>query len=405
MLILHIIASMNPADGGVCQAVSTLVDGLMSQGVDSEILCLDLESSPFLSEVTSSVTAFGPMKGPWAFAWGVFSWLVANLCRFDAVIVHGLWLYPSFVTRKAMKALAVRNESAPKWFVMPHGMLDPYFQRDPSRRFKAIRNRIYWRLVERRVINDSTGLLFTCEQEMFLARDTFPGYSPRGQDVVGMGVPEPASISTTQRNQFEDISTLLGIRPYILFLGRIHPKKGVDNLLRAYVKVAIATGASLNNFPSLLVVGPLSSAYAEEMQVLSKVLTSSAPKTFGSFGPRIIFSGMLQGVMKWCAFDGCEAFVLASHQENFGIAVVEAMANSKPVLISREVNIYREIESDGAGFCEDDTLDGTVRLLERWLKVGPKDRARMGKRARQCYLNHFQVEKAAKNFLSAIGQD
>jgi glycosyltransferase involved in cell wall biosynthesis len=72
---------------------------------------------------------------------------------------------------------------------------------------------------------------------------------------------------------------------------------------------------------------------------------------------------------KWGVLYGCEAFVLPSHQENFGIAVVEALACGKPVLISDQVNIWREIVEDGAGIAEADTEEGVVKLLKKFLNA------------------------------------
>ena len=82
-------------------------------------------------------------------------------------------------------------------------------------------------------------------------------------------------------------------------------------------------------------------------------------------------------------------FVLPSHQENFGIAVVEALAAGRPVLISRQVNIWPEIECDGVGLAEADTLEGPERLLGRWFDLLPAERAAMAVRAQPCFAARF----------------
>ena len=79
---------------------------------------------------------------------------------------------------------------------MPHGMLDPWFQRDKSRRVKAVRNWFYWWLVERGVVNAADALLFTCQQELELARTTFGGYRPKREMDVGYGIAEPPAKAT-----------------------------------------------------------------------------------------------------------------------------------------------------------------------------------------------------------------
>src|SRR5690606_5299731 len=114
------------------------------------------------------------------------------------------------------------------------------------------------------------------------------------------------------------------------------------------------------------------------------------------------FTGMLSGDSKWGAFYGCEAFILPSHQENFGIAVVEAIACGKPVLISNQVNIWPEIESAGGGILAEDNLAGTVKLLETWLNSSKEEKMIMGKSAKRCFEVKFDIDTNAKKFFEAI---
>jgi glycosyltransferase involved in cell wall biosynthesis len=111
---------------------------------------------------------------------------------------------------------------------------------------------------------------------------------------------------------------------------------------------------------------------------------------------------MISGDVKWGAFRSAEAFVLPSHQENFGISVVEALACRCPVLISDKVNIWREITADGAGLAESDTQEATDRLLVRWLELPASTRAVMPDRAQACFERHFQVEEVAHHLLRTL---
>src|SRR5690606_26372536 len=196
---------------------------------------------------------------------------------------------------------------------------DPWFQRDKSRRLKAFRNEIYWRLTEKKTVNQADGLLFTCHQELLLARETFKGYKPKQELNVGYGIQAPPTYTE------KSMPPALADKPYWLFLSRIHPKKGVDLLIRAYDELC----SQSSGVPDLVIAGPADSDYARQMIEIAED------------NPKIHFAGMLQGDAKWGALYGCEAFILPSHQENFGIAVVEALACSKPVLISDQVNIWR----------------------------------------------------------------
>jgi glycosyltransferase involved in cell wall biosynthesis len=112
---------------------------------------------------------------------------------------------------------------------------------------------------------------------------------------------------------------------------------------------------------------------------------------------------MTRGELKWGAFHACEAFVLPSHQENFGIAVAEALACGKPVLMSNRVNIWREVEQDGAGFVANDTYEGTRELIARWLTLTPDARSAMGSAASESFRRRFTVDAMAQSLLSVLG--
>jgi glycosyltransferase involved in cell wall biosynthesis len=111
---------------------------------------------------------------------------------------------------------------------------------------------------------------------------------------------------------------------------------------------------------------------------------------------------MLKGAAKAGAFRGTEAFVLTSHQENFGIAVAEALAYGKPVLISNQINIWREIEAGGAGIVAPDTVEGATHVIQTWESMTPEQRLEMGQAARSVYEANFTVEAAAKDLTAAL---
>ena len=111
---------------------------------------------------------------------------------------------------------------------------------------------------------------------------------------------------------------------------------------------------------------------------------------------------MLQGDAKWGAYYGCDAFILPSHQENFGIVVAEALGCGKAVLISDQVNIWREIKKTGTGLVAEDTEEGTKRLLMNWLQISPEVKERMEKAAKICFAEHFRVEASAERILQVL---
>ena len=111
---------------------------------------------------------------------------------------------------------------------------------------------------------------------------------------------------------------------------------------------------------------------------------------------------MLTGNLKWGALRSAGAFVLPSHQENFGIAVIEALAMGTPVLLSKKVNIWREIVDDGAGFAGPDTEDGTLAVLQDWLALDAQARMDMQKQATQSFDKRFNIQSAVRHLTEVL---
>jgi glycosyltransferase involved in cell wall biosynthesis len=114
---------------------------------------------------------------------------------------------------------------------------------------------------------------------------------------------------------------------------------------------------------------------------------------------------MLRDAVKWSALFAAEVFTLPSHQENFGIAVAESLACGVPVLISREVNIWREIKAAHAGLVAPDTVEGTTRLLTEWQQLPETERDAMRQNARQCFEHYFDIEHSAARLLAVLEAD
>jgi glycosyltransferase involved in cell wall biosynthesis len=178
-------------------------------------------------------------------------------------------------------------------------------------------------------------------------------------------------------------------RRFVLFLSRIHPKKGCDLLIRAFAKVA-----SKDPTLDLVMAGPDASGWGKNLTNIAAEL---------GIKDRIHWPGMLKGDLKWGAFRGAEAFILPSHQENFGIVIAEAMACGKPVLTTRRVNTWREVQDCGAGLVENDDLDGIIRLLERFLGLSDEAKQIMGQSARKGFVEKFDIRTMAPQLIQAFG--
>lgn len=397
MHLLHVISSMDPVNGGPSQGIRNLDIAMRNEGVVREVVCLDPPDSPYLNRDEFTIHSLGPWRSQWRYSSKLIPWLYANIHRFDIVIINGLWAYHSYAAWKVLHKLKSKfpAKKLPKVLVMPHGMLDPYFQRAKERWLKAIRNWVYWKLIEGHVVNDADGLLFTCQTELLLARETFTPYHPKKEYNAGYGIKPPPGYHHSMSDAFyERCPQLKGI-PYLLFLGRIHPKKGVRMLADVYAGLYKARAFAGLTTPSLVIAGP--GWNSEYGKLLTKQLSRIPEISSVVYTP-----DMLTDDAKWGAFYGCEAFVLPSHQENFGIAVVEALACAKPVLISNQVNIWREVEDGGAGLVENDHDIGVRNLLTTWLEMPPEEKAQMSEAAKKVYLDHFTVDQIVQNYMTAF---
>lgn len=386
MRILRIIATMNPENGGPCEGIRNSIPAMEKMGVHNEVVCFDSPFADFVKDQGFLIHAVGPAKGPYAYCAGFGDWLKENLRNYDVAIIHGIWLYNSYGTWRVWGGLKKDGQKMPRLFVMPHGMLDPYFQKSKKRRLKAIRNWCFWKMVEEKVVNGADGLLFTCEDELLLARQTFRPYNPRKELNISYGIKSPPEFNKHFVLEFQKRCPLLERRPYWLFLSRIHHKKGVDNLIQAYLDLKEVQ----KDIPDLVIAGPgLQTSFGKKILKMGQ----------SNF---IHFPGMLKGPAKWGAFYKCEAFILPSHQENFGIAVVEALACARPVLISNKVNIWREIQNGKAGLVADDSREGTFRLLKKWVKLPEPRQSALGTSARQLFEENFRIDEAALKMVDVI---
>ena len=381
MKILHVIRTMDPAWGGPVEGIRNLALQASASGHSLQVACLDEPHSPWLRNSRVRINAIGPAKcGRFGYSRNLDRWLAAHIREFDVVISNGIWMYFSSAVRRAS-----RRANVP-YFLFTHGALDPWFKRY---RVKHIKKQIYWSLVEHKVLRDAAAVLFTTSEELAVSNNAFRPYVCNAQ-VVGYGIEDPLNAGSPGRLQIREVLPQLGARPFLLFLARVQEKKGIDLLLQSIAR-------NIHNYKNhaFVIAGPGKDSYVSRLKMMSADLGVT---------DQVIWAGPLYGELKWAAIRNADAYVLPSHQENFGISVVEALACGTPVLITNKVNIWREIVADGGGLTENDDLEGASRLLELWAGMSLEERAAMGERARQCFLNHFNIRAAGKNFFNLLAQ-
>ncbi|WJH39672.1 glycosyltransferase [Aliirhizobium terrae] len=379
MKVLHVIAGVDPADGGPIEGLKLTAEHHRSLGHATEVVTLDDPHSPHVTTFPFKVHACGPGRGKYGYTTKISRWIAENGSRYDAAVIHGLWNHAS-----VGGWLGLRKASLP-YVAYTHGMMDPWFRK--SYPAKHMAKQIFWLLAQGKVLRDARSVLFTCEEERDLARGVFQGYR-YAEKVVAFGTSEPPVATPAQTDAFHAVLPALKGRRFLLFLSRIHEKKGCDLLIDAFSKIATA-----HPDIDLVIAGPDQTGLGATLQ---------AQADDAGIGDRIHWPGMLTGEAKWGAFRSAEAFILPSHQENFGIVVAEAMACGTPVLTTDKVNIWREIEASGGGFIETDTPDGILRLLQRWLALESGAKSAMGAKARAGFDRHFRVEQAALDLMAAL---
>lgn len=375
--VLHIIASVDRRSGGPVQGLVQGIPIRQSWGQQIETVTLDPPDASWISEFPGVVHGLGPGTKPYGYTPKLAAWIAENGRRFDAAVIHGLWHHASIGGWQGLRRAGLPH------VLFTHGMMDPWFRK--AKPVKHWVKQIFW-AVQGRALRDANEVLFTSEEEMHLAEGVFFGYRYRPHVVAYAGA-EALAPGADDEAAFRALVPALGDRPYLLFLSRIHEKKGVDLLLEAFAKAVRRPDLQL------VVAGPPHGDLGARLQAQARAL---------GIADRVHWPGMVKAGAKAGAFRGAEAFVLTSHQENFGIAVAEALAYGKPVLISNQINIWREIEAGGGGIVGPDTLEGATKVIAGWEALSPEVRLAMGRAARSVYEQNFTVEAAARALTAAL---
>ena len=376
MRLLRAIHSVNPRGGGPIEAVLQSSRTLQKLGHEVEILSLDAPTSPDLTSLEFPCHAFGPTQlGNYGYSPTLIPWLKANAASYDAVIVEGLWQFHGLAVWKAL-----HNTNTP-YFVFPHGMLDPWFKK--AYPLKHLKKWLYWPWAEYQVLRDAKKTCFTTQAEADLARQSFWLYKVN-EAVAPLGIESAPGDPEQQKALFFEKLPQLRHKRFILYLGRITPKKGPDLLIKAWKRLNPEQ-------VELLIAGPpQDTEYLKQLQNEAQSCST------------IHFSGMLTGDLKWGAFQAAEAFILPSHQENFGMVVAEALSTQTPVLTTTKVNTASLLEANNCAIVKEDTLEGVKELLQTWLRMSDKDRYTMLEQCIPCFQEHFEIQQASHTLVTLL---
>jgi len=348
MRITHVIPYMHPHAGGPPVFVDRISQKLVKHGWDVRVITTDCMANEQSDDWQKTYRDHYPFEvhkakfGSYAYSPTLAASLKAAIGQSDLVHLHTLWSYPNRTAARICRELDV------PFVIMPQGMIDPN-----SLQRKKIKKKIYGHLFEWPYVRTASAMIYTHEEERRLAEQSVSGL-PKGY-IVSMGADEapPFSREILAGQFFQKYPELRG-RKLVVFLGRLHSKKGLDLLIPAFAEV-------LKSDPNihLVLVGPGEKNYVQGLHDLIVKL---------GFSERVLFTGHLAAEAKWQGLAAGTVYVLPSYQENFALTVVEAMRGGLPVVLSRRVNIWEDVTKAGAGLACDLAPKSVATTIVQYLK-------------------------------------
>jgi glycosyltransferase involved in cell wall biosynthesis len=332
--VLHVIPAVAPRYGGPSQAIVGMARELAHTGVRVLIASTDADGQRGRLNVTmgepvdwhgvSTIFFARQWSESWKYSRSLARWLVEHVAEFDVVHIHAVYSHACIAA-----ATACRRRRRP-YVVRPLGTLDPW-----SLRQKWARKRLLWHVCVKQMLKGAAAIQYTTASERDLAER--PLGLRRGV-VIPLGVDDALFTSACLADQFRAHHPEVKSEKYVLVLGRLHPKKGLDLLIDVFSE---ATQRMVNNEWKLVIAGDGEPEYVRALKQLAVARGAQH---------RVVFTGWIGGDEKVGAIQGAAALALPSRQENFGLVVAEALACGVPVLISTQVNLATEVDSARAGW-------------------------------------------------------
>jgi glycosyltransferase involved in cell wall biosynthesis len=352
--ILHVIESLDPAAGGTAVVAARLAEAQAKLGHTVAVLAMPSGKQLTINGVT--IAAAPPISRLQA----LLGQEVSEVSGYDIVHMHGVWdplLYAA--------ARTARRRHIP-YVVTPHGMLDPWSLQQ-SRWKKKLALALGWR----GMLNRAAAIHWLNADEEKLAANV---------GVTAPGVVIPNGVNLEDFSHLPPVSDRgLSTQPYILFLSRLHYKKGLDFLADAF-RIVAAKRPDVR----LVVAGPDDGARGEFEQRIAAAGLSE----------RVRLPGPIYGPEKLATLAGAACFVLPSRQEGFSVAILEAMACGTPAVVSTECH-FPEVAEAGAGEVVPLETNAIAGALDRVLG-DPTLRERMGKSGRELVAARFTWPRIAE---------
>ena len=352
MRVLHVIPSVSERSGGPATAIVPMCRALMRQGTEVQLVSTTdgLAENPDVVEYKGVPAMFFPSQLGASFKYSrpLATWLSSNIQNFDLAHIHAVFNHSSVAASQACRKAGV------PYVIRPLGTLDPW-----SMTQKSLRKGLFWKLSGKAMLRGASAVHYTSEVEKL---STERHLNLNHGKVISLGIDANNSNSNGR----------MCCEPYVLVLSRLHPKKAVDVLIEAFQ--SLIQSEKFAHW-RLVIAGDGPADYVSKL------------KAQAAATDRVVFTGWLDENKKHEVLGGASLLALPSHQENFGLCVMEALSHSVPVLISPNVNLATEIVSANAGWISAIDKDALATRLAEALSDEDElmKRGRAGKQLSQRY--------------------
>src|SRR5215216_1676968 len=320
MKVLHVIPSVAERSGGPATAIVPMCRALTREGI--EVLLVTTDDG--LAETNGDVFEYKGVPArifrsqfgeSFKYSRPLASWLNTNIRKFELAHIHAVFNHSSVAAARSCR------EAGVPYVIRPLGTLDPW-----SMTQKSLRKRLFWQVSGKAMLQRAAAVHYTSEAEK-LSTEGLLGLN-HGK-VIALGI-ETSIASGKLEEHFPELTR----DPYVLVLSRLHPKKGLDVLIDAFE--SLVQSPEFSHW-RLVLAGDGPNEYVSQLKRKVKA-------------EKVLFTGWLEGERKNAVLGRASLLALPSHQENFGLCVMEALSHSVPVLISPNVNLAAEIVSANAGW-------------------------------------------------------